>query len=130
MDTVQQDRPLGELMRDLSRETSELIRKEVQLATTEIGDKAAAAGRQAKLIGLGGALAMTGLIVVAAALVIALGHVMPYALAALLVGIALLAGGYFVAQGAMKKVTNIEPKPRLALQTMKENKIWLKEQLR
>ena len=39
-----QERSLGDLLRDLSTETGDLLRKEVELAKTEISEKAARVG--------------------------------------------------------------------------------------
>jgi hypothetical protein len=129
MDTVQHERPLGELVSELTRETRELVRKEAQLATTEMRQKVEVAKRQAKWIGLGGALANTGLIVVAAAIVIALDALMPLFLATAIVGVVFLGAGYAFAQKGAHELAEIKPVPERALMTLKENKVWLKEQL-
>jgi hypothetical protein len=130
MHDVREERPLGELFGELTSETSALIKKEVELAKTELAEKGAAAGRQAKWIALSGALANTGLIVVAAAIVIGLGNVMSYTLAALLTGVALIASSYVLSRTTMKNLSQIEPAPRETIRTMKENKLWLQEQIR
>jgi putative superfamily III holin-X len=130
MDTVREERPLGELVGQLTRETRDLVRKEVHLAATEMRQKAEVAKTQAKWIGIGGALANTGLIVVAAAIVIALDALMPLFLAALIVAAAFLGAGYWFAQKGAHELSEIKPMPERALMSLKENKVWLREQLR
>ena len=55
------DRSLGELFAELSRETGVLVRKEVELATTEMSAKLKSAGGHAGIIAAGGALAHAAL---------------------------------------------------------------------
>jgi hypothetical protein len=66
------DRSIGELFAELSRETSVLVRKEVELATTEMTAKLRTAGTQAGVVAAGGALVHAGLLVLLAGIVIAL----------------------------------------------------------
>jgi len=57
------NRSIGELLAELSRETSQLVRKEVELATTEMTAKAKKAGGQVGIAAAGGALMHAGLLV-------------------------------------------------------------------
>ena len=68
----QDERSLGELFAELSRETGVLVRKEVELATTEMTAKARTAAAHVGTIAAGGALAHAGLLVLLAAFVIGL----------------------------------------------------------
>ena len=52
------NRSLGELMSELSRETGTLVRKEIELATTEMSARLREAGVQAATASAGGALCM------------------------------------------------------------------------
>jgi hypothetical protein len=59
------DKPLGELVQDLSRQTSTLIRQEMRLAQAELAEKGRHAGRGAGMFGgalllIAGTLAPTG----------------------------------------------------------------------
>src|SRR4030095_16241431 len=63
-------RSLGELFAELSRETGQLVRKEVELATTEMTAKAKKAATGSGIAAAGGALVHAGLLVVLAAIVI------------------------------------------------------------
>ena len=68
------ERSLGELFAELSRETAALVRQEVALAKTELSEKAARLGRSASMVGIGGALGHAGLLTLIAALVIIRGQ--------------------------------------------------------
>lgn len=53
MQPATQERPLGELFKELAGETGTLVRQEVQLAATELTAKATRAGTQVALVGAG-----------------------------------------------------------------------------
>ena len=57
MSTLKDDRTLGEMFADLSRETRTLVQQEIQLAKTELSEKAASVGKNSGLIAAGGLLA-------------------------------------------------------------------------
>jgi len=69
------DRSLGDLLSQLSRETAQLVRKEMELATTEMTAKAKRAGLQVGVAAMGGALAHAGLLMLLAALVLGLSQI-------------------------------------------------------
>ena len=54
------DRSLGELFSELAQETSTLVRQEVQLAKTEMGQKASRVGKDVGFLAAGGAVAYAG----------------------------------------------------------------------
>jgi drug/metabolite transporter (DMT)-like permease len=119
------DRSLGDLFAELSRETSVLIRKEVELATTEMSSKLKYAGTQSGIIAAGGALVHAGLLVLLAAIVILLAQVgvTPW-LSALIVAIVVMAIGYAMANGAMSKLRQTSYKPTQTMETLQETTSW------
>ena len=54
------ERSLGELFGDLIQELTTLVRQEIALARTELGQKAAQVGRNVGFLALGGAVAYAG----------------------------------------------------------------------
>ena len=83
MATTKDERTLGEMFAELSRETRTLVQQELQLAKTELTEKASKLGKGAGLIVGGGLIAYGGLLAIIAAMVlimIALG-VPPWAAA-------------------------------------------------
>jgi len=121
---------LGQLFSELARETSTLVKQEVALAKTEMKQKASEATKDASLIGVGGALAYAGLLSILAALVLLLAHVMPAWIAAFVVGLSATLGGYALLRHGVTTLRAIDPKPRETIQTLKEDKVWLEQQMR
>src|SRR5438270_1113384 len=87
---------LGELFSDLTRETTTLVREEINLARVEMSHKAARMGKDVGFLVAGGAVAYAGFLAVVATLIIALAYAMPWWLAALIVGLLVLAIGAFL----------------------------------
>ena len=121
----QDDRSLGELFAELSRETGMLVRKEVELATTEMSAKAKVAGANAGIVAAGGALVHAGLLVLLAAIVIGLAQlgVEPW-LSALLVAIFTMVVGYVLANQGLTKLRRTSVAPTQAIEAMKETTTW------
>ena len=119
------NRSLGDLFKELSRETGTLVRKEVELATTEMSAKLSAAGTHAGTVAAGGALAHAGLLVLIAALVIGLTQlgVTPW-LSALLVGLLTIGVGYLLVNRGLTNLRRTSVAPTKAIDSMKETARW------
>ncbi len=124
------ERSLGELFAELSQESSLLVRQEIELAKTEISQKATAASRDIARIALGGAIAYVGVIVLAFAVVFLLAEFLSAWLAALIVGIVVAAVGYFLAQSGLSKLKRTSLTPERTIETLKEDKEWAKDQVK
>jgi len=85
-----QDRPTGELVKQLSEQVSALVRDELKLAGLEMTRKGKRAGAGAGLLGGGGVVALYAAGCLLASAIIAIGRVVAPWLAALIVGAALL----------------------------------------
>ena len=123
------DRSIGDLFAELSRETSQLVKKEVELATTEMTAKARKAGGHAGVAAAGGALAHAGLLVFLAALVLGLSELgMTPWLSALIISLLTIGAGYlFVNRGlAGLRTTNVAP--TRAMESLKEDARWTTKQ--
>jgi len=104
---------IGELMTQLSSQTSRLIRDELRLAQKEFQESAKHAGIGAGLFSVAGLLAFFGAATVIAAAVAALSLVLPVWAAALIVGaILFIAAGIaaMVGRGQAQEVTPAAPK--------------------
>ena len=125
MSRSQDERSLGELFAELSRETGVLVRKEVELATTEMTAKAKVAGGHAAIVAAGGALVHAGLLVLLAALVIALTQLglQPW-LAALLVAVLTMVAGYVLVNSGLSNLRRTSVKPTQTIETIKESTTW------
>jgi Putative Actinobacterial Holin-X, holin superfamily III len=130
---MQQSRPepsLGQLFADLSQQMSTLVRQEVALATTELGQKAARVGRDIGFLALGGAVAYAGFLAIVGAFVLLLAIVMPGWLAALIVGVLVGAIGYVLVRKGLAALQREDLAPRQTIDTLKEDIAWAKDQTR
>jgi len=126
----QEERSIGELFAELARETSTLVRQEVQLAKTEMTQKASEVGKDAGMIGAGGAIAYAGLLAIIAGIIFGLGELIPLWVAALLVGIVVGGIGYFIIQRGLGALKRADLTPRQTIDSLKEDTEWAKDQTR
>jgi len=119
------ERSIGELFAELSRETSVLVRKEMELATTEMTAKLKTAGTHAVIVATGGALVHAGLLVLLAAIVIGLAQlgVAPW-LSALIVAAVVMAVGYVLVTTGMAKMRATSLAPTQTMDSLKETATW------
>jgi hypothetical protein len=121
------DRSLGELVVDLSSQTSELIRHELRLAKAELGANLADAGWHATLLGAALACGVAAILTVAAAitlLLIDLG-VVPW-LAAVITAALMGAAAYALAQSGISALRKKTIAPVDTIHSLKETTQWLK----
>ena len=125
------DRSLGELIAELTRELTALVRQEAALARTELTQKAATVGKNVGFLAAGGAVAYAGFLALIAALIIALGQLgLPWWLAALIVGLVVAGIGYVLVQKGLSALKQVNLAPQQTIETLKEDKEWAKEQVR
>ena len=123
------DKSLGELFGDLTRETSTLVRQEVQLAKTEMTQKAAKIGKNLGLavagavLGLGAFMALVVFLIFAVAIV-----VVKVWLAALIVTVVLGALAAILALKGIAAIKSVSMVPQQTVETIKEDVQWAKEQ--
>ena len=130
MQQTRDDRPLGELFAELARETATLARQEVQLAKTEMTQKASQIGRDLGFLAVGGAVAYAGFLAIMAAVIIVLAaNGLPWWLAALLVGLVVAGLGYVLVQKGLTALKHQDLAPRETIESLKEDTAWAKEQL-
>jgi hypothetical protein len=124
-----EDRSLGELFADLSHETTTLVHQEVDLAKTEMSQKAAQAGKDVGFLAAGGAILYAGLLALIAALVIGLGQAgPPWWLSALVVGLIVASVGGFLVQRGLDNLKHESLVPHQTVESLKEDAQWAKEQ--
>ena len=125
-----EERSIGELFSELASQTTTLVRQEVQLAKIEMGQKASQVGKEVGFIGLGGAVGYAGFLAVLAALILIIGQFIPVWLSALIVGLVVMAVGYFLSQQHLSALKHMDPTPRATVETLSQDKEWAKEQMR
>ena len=124
---------MGALVRDLADGSAALVRKEIKLARLEVAETASNAARGTAMVAMGAVFALLGSLALLVGFVLLVGDQwLPadqYWLAALLV--TLLAGGV-AAWAAMRGKRWLSPRelvPDETIETLKEDKEWLKRQM-
>ena len=124
--TDARDRPIGELVKDLSSQTSTLVRKEIELARAELQQKGKEAGKGAGMLAAAAVFGLLAMGALTAALIAVLDTAMATWIAALIV-MALWAVVALVlakaGQSALKRAT--PPVPQ-TVETVKEDIQWAK----
>lgn len=123
------ERSLGELFSSLSKDTTTLVRKEIELAKAEITEELSKAAKSAVSAVIGGMIAYAALILILAAIAIGLANVLPVWLAVLVVGLVVGLIGLILVLGAVKTLKNISLVPRKTIATLEEDKRWAQEQI-
>jgi len=131
MQQSRDERSLGELFGELARETGTLVRQEVELAKTEISQKATSVGKDIGYMAVGGFIAYAGLLAILAAIIFALVAIgLPAWLSALLVGLTVAAAGYLLIQKGRDALKRSNLTPKRTIDTLKEDAEWAKQQMR
>ena len=130
MAQLRDERSLGDLFSDLSRETTTLVRQEVQLAKAELTQSATEAARGIGMLVAGGAVAYAGLLFLLLAIVFGLIEAGWDAwLSALVVGLVVIAIGAVLVLRARESLKPANLAPRRTVETLKEDQEWAKEQI-
>jgi uncharacterized membrane protein YqjE len=123
--------PVGELVKQLSEQTSTLVRKELKLAQLEMQEKGKRAGIGAGLFGGAGLIALFGAGTLVATLVMLLATAMDAWLAGLIVAVVLFAVAGIAALMGKKQVEEaVPPQPEQAIQSTKRDVDEVKERAR
>ena len=131
MDAKRDDRSLGQLFGDLSRQFGTLVHQEIELAKTEVATQAKTVSRDAAMVGAGAALAYGALLIalVAVSLLLAQLGVTPW-LAFLIVAVVVGVIGAVLIQRGRSELQKADLTPRTTIDTLKEDAEWAKEQVK
>jgi uncharacterized membrane protein YqjE len=121
------ERTLGDMFAELSRETRTLVQQEIQLAKTELTEKAAKLAKSVVIVVAGALIAYGGLLAIVATIVLALiATGLPAWAAALLGGILILGIGYLLIRWGLAGLRRQDLKPHQTLEILKEDARWLR----
>jgi uncharacterized membrane protein YqjE len=121
------ERTLGDMFAELSRETRTLVQQEIQLAKTELTEKAAKLAKSVVIVVAGALIAHGGLLAIVATIVLALiATGLPAWAAALLGGILILGIGYLLIRWGLAGLRRQDLKPHQTLEMLKEDARWLR----
>jgi hypothetical protein len=117
----------GELVKELSREVSQLVREEVALAKAEMTQKGKQAGIGAGMLSGAAVLGLTAVGGSMATLILLLDLAMPAWLAALIVTVAYGAAAAVLALRGKQRLTDATPPtPEQTIESVKEDVQWAK----
>jgi hypothetical protein len=122
-----EDRPVPELLRQLSEQTTTLVRQEIELAKAEMTAKGKQVGIGAGAFGAAGLVGLYAVGAITACLILALSTAMAGWLAALIVGVVYAAvAGALALVGKQKTQAGAPPVPERAISSTKEDVEWAK----
>lgn len=128
MNEALSEQSVGELLQRATQQTAELVRKEVRLAQVEMQEKARRAGLGAGLLGGAGLVALYGLGALVAAAIILIGTQLEPWVAALIVGLVLLAvAGVLALVGRSQAQQATPPTPEQAMESVQDDVQHIKE---
>ena len=102
----------------------------MNLAKTEVSQKASRVGKDVGFLAAGGVVAYAGLLAILAGVIVLLGQVILMWLSALLVGLVVVAVGYFLIKKGLDALKREDLAPRQTMETLKEDGQWIKDQTR
>jgi len=119
------ERPVGDLMRELSEQTTTLVRQELELAKLELAQKGRSAGIGAGMFGAAGVAGLYAVGALTACVILALATAVTGWLAALIVAAACsLVAGVLALSGRSKVAQALPPAPEQATESVKEDVRW------
>ena len=124
------ERPLGELLKQLSQETATLVKQELDLAKAEVAETGKKAGLGAGLVGAAGIVGFLALGAFTATLILVLDTFLPAWVAALIVTIVYAAVAGVLGMRGKEKVKEIAPPAPQTVETVKEDIQWAKHPTR
>jgi len=137
MPELRQERSIGELFGQLSQDMTLLVRQEVQLARSEVGEKISHLTTNLISVIAGGFVAYVGALALVAALILGLhdlAGISPW-VSALIVGAVLAVAGYVMLHRGLAELKRVDLAPRRTVenikddvQAIKSDVHWAKEQ--
>ncbi|MBA2598870.1 MAG: phage holin family protein [Chloroflexia bacterium] len=130
MAQLRDEKSLGDLFSDLAQDTSSLVRQEVQLAKAELTQSATEIGKAIGFMVVAGAIAYAGFLAILAAIILGLWKVgLEGWVAALIVGLVVIAISFILIQRARAMLTASNLAPSKTVESLKEDTEWVKEQM-
>jgi uncharacterized membrane protein YqjE len=121
------ERPTSELLKQLSDQTTSLVRQEIELAKLEVREKGKKAGAGAGMFGGAGVFGLYAVGALTATIILALATFLPGWVAALIVTVVYAAiAGVLALRGRSKVKDAGPPIPAQAVETTKEDVRWVK----
>ena len=120
------ERPFAELVKDLSQQTSTLVRQEIELARVELQQKGKVAGKGVGMLGGAAVAGLLALGALTAALIVLLDTAMATWVAALIVMALWAVLAAVLAKAGQKSLQQATPPAPQTIETVKEDIQWAK----
>ncbi|HYH52965.1 MAG TPA: phage holin family protein [Solirubrobacterales bacterium] len=118
----------GDLVKQLSEQTTTLVRKEIELAKAELSEKGKVAGQGAGMFGGAAVVGLLALGVLTAMILALLDKAMDFWVAALIVTVLYGAIAAVLAMSGRDRVKQATPPAEQTVETVKEDVQWAKSQ--
>ncbi|HEY1432247.1 MAG TPA: phage holin family protein [Stellaceae bacterium] len=123
----QSTRPVAALVSDLASETSQLVQQELALFKAEVQEKLRRLGQGGGALAAGGLIAFSGWLALIAAAILGLSHVLAPWLAALIVGLVVIALGAGLLLFGKSRFDADALVPRRTLNSLREDEAWIRD---
>jgi uncharacterized membrane protein YqjE len=121
------DRPTSDLLKQLSDQSTTLVRQEIELAKLEFREKGKKAGQGAGMFGGAGLFGLYAVGALTATIILALATFLPAWVAGLIVTVVYAAiAGVLALRGKSRVQEATPPMPEQAVETTKEDVRWVK----
>ena len=120
------ERPIGELLKQLSQETATLVRQEMELAKAELTESGKKAGLGVGLFGAAGVVGFLTLATLTATIILVLNIWLPAWAAALIVTVVYATIAGVLALQGKERVKEATPPAKQTVETVKEDVEWAK----
>jgi len=123
---------LGELLRNLAEGSGRLVRQEVDLARLELTGTLHGVASGTAQVAIGGVLAVLGLLALVTGVIVLIGREWAgeqYWLVALIATVVLAIAAWLLVRRGRHLLTPSQLKPDQTIETLKEDKAWLKRRL-
>jgi uncharacterized membrane protein YqjE len=119
----------GDLVRELSEQTTNLVRQEMELAKAELSQKGKVVGAGAGMLGGAALVGLLALGVLTALILSLLDKAMDFSLAALIVTLVYAAAAAVLAMAGRDRIKQgMPPAPEETVETVKEDVQWARNQ--
>lgn len=123
-------RSFANVLREIVQNAQEMVRSELRLAKTEIGEEVTKAKGAGLLLGMGAFCGFFAVFFALLAAMFGLRNVVPEWAAALIVAIPVGIAAGLMFHSGWKKLRNVHPIPDRAVETMKESVQWAIQQIK
>jgi uncharacterized membrane protein YqjE len=123
----QERESLGELLGDLATQSASLVRDEVALARQEVREKVKIMQSAAIVLAIGAVFALVSLLTLCAAVILLVAQYIEPWQSALIVGAVFAVAAAITIGISIGQFRRTTLKPEQTMETMEENKEWLKE---